>query len=332
MTEQNETEQNKTEQKKSGVSKTTGMLYFGYGSNLNLKDLGEFERRNFPNREKSFEETTIILDGVFFLPDYQLQFSVESTGRKGGVLDVTPKLGHAVAGKLFEVEDWNLLDRKEGVSINLYKKIEVTVIDESGKTFDAFTYVVSSEDKVDYVKPHQDYVRTVSDGYKEFGISQKYPWAHDNLISASKNQECKMIDLMFVYGTLRKQECRARVMNGISLGSKDIVIRARMYDIGAFPAITLEDGTVYGELHNIGEISKIEGDPHPIMTLDGIEVFENDIDGIVKAENNEFKKYGKSSMYLRVLINSGEGMCWTYVWNRATGNCKTIDSGDWKQR
>jgi gamma-glutamylcyclotransferase (GGCT)/AIG2-like uncharacterized protein YtfP len=307
------------------------MMYFGYGSNLNLDDLGEFERENFPNSEKLFEETTNILDGIFFLPDYQLQFPVESDKRKGGVLDVTPKLGHAVAGKLFEVENWDLLDAKEGAP-NFYKKIEVTVIDEHGQTFDAFTYVVSSKRKVAYVKPHQDYVRTVSDGYEEFGISQKYPWTYDNLISASENQECKMINLMFVYGTLRKQEFRARVMNEISLGSKDIAIRARMYDIGEFPAITLEDGTVHGELHNIGGISKIEGDPHPIMTLDGIEGFENDIDGIVKAENEEFKKYGKSSMYLRVLINSGEGMCWTYVWNRATGNCKTIDSGDWKQR
>jgi gamma-glutamylcyclotransferase (GGCT)/AIG2-like uncharacterized protein YtfP len=301
------------------------MMYFGYGSNLNLDDLGEFERENFPNSEKLFKETTNILDGIFFLPDYQIQFSVESDKRKGGVLDVTPKLGHAVAGKLFEVEDWDLLDAKEGAP-NFYKKIEVTIIDEHGQTFDAFTYVVSSKRKVDYVKPHQDYVRTVSDGYEEFGISQKYPWTYDNLISASENQECKMIDSMFVYGTLRKQEFREHAMNEISLGSKDIAIRARMYDIVAFPAITLEDGTVHGELH------KIKENPYSIESLDGIEGFENDIDGIVKAENKEFKKYGKSSMYLRVLINSCDGICWTYVWNMSTENYKTIQSGNWKER
>jgi hypothetical protein len=187
------------------IINTDNCLYFGYGSNLNLKDLGKFEREKFPNREKSFEETTNILNGIFFLPDYQLQFPVKSPSRNAGVLDVTPKLGHAVAGKLFEVEDWDLLNRKEGAP-NFYKKIPVTVIDENGKTFDAFTYVVSSESKVEYVKPNQDYVQIVSDGYKEFGISQKFPWAHDNLISASKNQECKMINSMFVYGTLRKQE------------------------------------------------------------------------------------------------------------------------------
>ena len=313
------------------MSKRTDPLYFAYGSNLNLGDLSRYERENTANLEKLFEDTTNILDGIFFLPDYQLQFPLRSPSRGAGVLDVTPKLGHAVAGKLFEVENWDLLNKKEGAP-NFYEKIEVTVIDESGKTFDAFTYVVSSKSKVEYVKPNQDYVQIVSDGYAEFGISQKYPWAHDNLISASENHECKMIDSMFVYGTLRKQEFRERVMNEISLGSKDITIRAKMYDIGAFPAITLEVGTVHGELHNIGEISKIEGDPHPIMTLDGIEGFENDIDGILKAENEGFKKYGKSSMYLRVLINSGEGICWTYVWNCTTENYKIIQSGNWKER
>jgi hypothetical protein len=178
------------------MSKRIDSLYFGYGSNLNLKDLRKYEREKFPNREKLFEETTNFWEGIFFLPDYQLQFTVKSPSRDAGVLDVTPKLGHAVAGKLFELENWDLLDRKEGVSSNLYKKIPITVIDENGETFDAFTYVVSSKNKVEYVKPNQDYVQIVSDGYKEFRISEKFPWAHDNLISASENQECKMIDLI----------------------------------------------------------------------------------------------------------------------------------------
>ena len=292
------------------MSKTTDCLYFAYGSNLNLKDLGEFEGDKFPNREKSFEETANILDGIFFLPDYQLQFTYKSTRREGGVLDVVPKLGHAVAGKLFEVEDWNLLDAKEGAPY-VYEKIEITVIDENGKTFDAFTYAVTSKNKVEYVKPNQKYVGIVSDGYEEFGISQKSPWAHGNLISASKDQECKMIDSMFVYGTLRKQECREHEMRKISLKSKDISIRAKMYDIGAFPAIAMGDGTVHGEIH------KIKAEQHSFDVLDCIE---------------NFNRYDESSLYHRILINSSEGMCWTYVWNGSTENYKTIQSGDWKNR
>ena len=291
------------------MSKTTDCLYFAYGSNLNLKDLGEFERKKFPNREKSFEDTTNILDGFFFLPDYQLQFTYQSIKREGGVLDVVPKLGHAVAGKLFEVKDWNLLDAKEGAP-SVYEKIEITVIDENGKTFDAFTYVVTSKNKVEYVEPNPKYVGIVSDGYDEFGISQKHPWAHGNLISASKDQECKMIDSMFVYGTLRKQEFRERVMDEISLESKDIAIRATMYAIGAFPAIALENGTVHGEIH------RIKPEPHSFDTVDCIE---------------NFNGYDESSLYRRILINFGEGMCWTYVWNDTVENYKTISSGDWKK-
>ncbi len=284
-------------------------FYFAYGSNLNLKDLREYEK-NAVNEKKSFVDSINILDEIFFLPDYQLQFSVYSKGREGGVLDVTPKVGHVVAGKLFEVDNWDLLNTKEG-SPNFYKRISITVIDENGKTFDAFTYVVNSKNKREYEKPNQNYVKVVSEGYKEFGILEKFPWANENLISASENKKCKMIDSMFVYGTLRKQEGREQIMNKISLDSKNITINAKMYDIGAFPAITLEEGMVYGEIHKIKEES------NSFETLDCVE---------------GFTEYDESSLYHRILINSSEGICWTYVWNDTTENYKIIQSGDWRTR
>ena len=285
-------------------------FYFAYGSNLNLKDLREYEKRNFANVKKSFVDSINISDGIFFLPDYQLQFPVYSKGREGGVLDVTPNVGHVVAGKLFQVDDWDLLDMKEG-SPNFYKRISITVIDENGKTFDAFTYVVSSKNKTDYVKPNQNYVKIVSEGYKEFGISEKFPWAYENLISASENEECEMIDSMFVYGTLRKQECREKIMNEISHYWKNISIKAKMYDIGAFPAIVLDDGIVYGEIH------KIKKESNSFHMLDLVE---------------GFREYDESSLYHRILINSSQGVCWTYVWNGTTENYKVIQSGNWRTR
>ena len=285
-------------------------FYFAYGSNLNLKDLREYEKRNFTDVKKSFVDSISISDGIFFLPDYQLQFPVYSKGREGGVLDVTPNVGHVVAGKLFQVDDWDLLDMKEG-SPNFYKRISITVIDENGKTFDAFTYVVSSKNKTDYVKPNQNYVKIVSEGYNEFGISEKFPWAYENLISASENEECEMIDSMFVYGTLRKQECREKIMNEISHYWKNTSIKAKMYDIGAFPAIVLVEGIVYGEIH------KIKKEPNSFHMLDLVE---------------GFTEYGKSSLYHRILINSSQGVCWTYVWNGTTENYKVIQSGNWRAR
>jgi len=278
-------------------------FYFAYGSNLNIDDLREYEKR----KKKVFVDTINILDGIFFLPDYELQFPVKSSTRKGGVLDVTPNVGHAVAGKLFEIDNWDLLDKKEG-SPYFYKPIDITVIDENGKTFDAITYVVNSEKQEGYQKPHEDYVRVVSEGYANFKILEKYPWAHENLISASENKQCSMIDIVFVYGTLKKGQCREQSMNEISLGSKDEKVTAKMYNIGEFPAITLEKGEVLGEIH------KVKKEQESLESLDQIEGFVG---------------YDKSSLYNRILINSSQGMCWTYVWNRDIGSYPVIKSGNW---
>jgi gamma-glutamylcyclotransferase (GGCT)/AIG2-like uncharacterized protein YtfP len=278
-------------------------FYFAYGSNLNIDDLREYEKR----KNKVFVDTINILDGIFFLPDYELQFPVKSSTRKGGVLDVTPNIGHAVAGKLFEIDNWDLLDKKEG-SPYFYKPIDITVIDENGKTFDAITYVVNSEKQEGYQKPHEDYVRVVSEGYADFKILEKYPWAHENLISASENKQCDMIDIVFVYGTLKKGQCREQSMNEISLGSKDENITAKMYNIGKFPAITLEKEEVLGEIH------KVKKEQESIESLDQIEGFIG---------------YDKSSLYNRILINSSQGICWTYVWNRDIDSYPVIKSGNW---
>tara|TARA_B110000438_G_scaffold124518_1_gene121346 strand:+ start:101 stop:955 length:855 start_codon:yes stop_codon:yes gene_type:complete len=281
-------------------------FYFAYGSNLNIDDLREYEKR----KNKVFVDTINILDGIFFLPDYELQFPVKSPTRKGGVLDVTPNIGHAVAGKLFEIDDWGLLDKKEG-SPYFYKPIDITVIDENGKTFDAITYVVNSEKQEGYQKPHEDYVRVVSEGYANFKILEKFPWAHENLISASANKQCSMIDIVFVYGTLKKGQCREQSMNEISLGSKDEKVTAKMYNIGEFPAITLEKGVVLGEIH------RVKKEQESIESLDQIEGFVG---------------YGKSSLYNRILINSRQGICWTYVWNRDIDAYPVIKSGNWDER
>ena len=278
-------------------------FYFAYGSNLNIDDLREYEKR----KNKVFVDTINILDGIFFLPDYELQFPVKSPTRKGGVLDVTPNVGHAVAGKLFEIDNWDLLDKKEG-SPYFYKPIDITVIDENGKTFDAITYVVNSEKQEGYQKPHEDYVRVVSEGYANFKILEKYPWAHENLISASENKQCDMIDIVFVYGTLKKGQCREQSMNEISLGSKDENIKAKMYNIGKFPAITLEKEEVFGEIH------RVKKEQESLESLDQIEGFVG---------------YDKSSLYNRILINSSQGICWTYVWNRDIGSYPVIKSGNW---
>ena len=98
-------------------------------------------------------------------------------------------------------------------------------------------------------------------------------------------------------------------MNEISLGSKDEKVTAKMYNIGEFPAITLEKGEVLGEIH------RVKKEQESLESLDQIE---------------HFVGYGNSSLYNRILINSSQGICWTYVWNGDIGTYPVIRSGNWE--
>ena len=281
--------------------------YFGYGSNLNLDDLREFEMGR--QSTTTFVDSLKILDGIYFLVDHQLHFPVKSPGRQGGVLSVYPNLGHVVAGKLFEIDDEKLLDEKEG-SPFFYHQIPIKVISESGDIIEAFTYVVKPERCTDFVKPHPDYVSIVSKGMNDFQISKKYPWVLENLLNAAENKQCKFLEHVFVYGTLLEGECREQSMKEISVSVEKTKIHGKMYDIGSFPAILNGSQKIVGELHRIK-------DSQSLNTLDRIEGFFG---------------FDDSSLYHRKIIFIDGQACWTYFWNGSTENLSEIKSGDWKRR
>ena len=91
---------------------------------------------------------------------------------------------------------------------------------------------------------------------------------------------------------------------------KEIYINAKMYDVVPYPAITLENGLVVGELHTINNAESI-------LKLDGVEGFNG---------------YDTESLYLRVLQNHQGTPFWTYVWNGKTDNLEEIPTGDWKNK
>lgn len=284
--------------------------YFGYGSNLDLDDLRRFEIEHFDS--ESFSDSLEVLDGIFFLPDYELEFPVFSASRNCGVLNVRKNLGHVVAGKLFKVDSLDVLNRKEGCSSSgtgFYDRVSVSVIDECGKIHDAITYVVSSE-KNCYVEPSDDYVQFVLNGYQKYEISSKYPFAKNNLLNASKNQQTTPINSVFIYGTLLEGESREHHMSQFSVQKIKTKISAKMFDIGSYPAIILEPGIVHGELHQIEPVEELD-------TLDHIEGFDG---------------YVSECLYYRVLINTENGLTWTYVWNGSVTNLNEIPNGDWKNR
>ena len=294
-------------------------LYFAYGSNLDLDDLRGFEKRLKNNHEQNLEDSTNsknklfadsvdILSEIFFLPDYKLSFPVFSSSRNGGVLDISPKKGHAVPGKLFKVDNLDLLNKKEGAP-NFYKKIDVTVIDINGKSYDAITYTVNEEISSDFIKPNKAYVDIILKGYDDFGISEKYPWTKDQLILASENILQSGIDKVFVYGTLKKGQCRESVMSQFSESVfPNEKINGTLIDVGSFPGLINSKNKVNGEIHQTEKIANL------LETVDSIEGFLG---------------YNASSLFTRILTLSDSNMCWTYLWNGDT-NHPIIESGNWE--
>jgi len=146
------------------------MLYFAYGSNLNLADLNRWccER----NETGDFLE----FHSAGILRDYATAFTLFSNTRSGGVLDVVPSDGAVAPGALFTVvreEGWRLLDIKEGVPTH-YVGESVEVLLPDGSTTQATTYSVVADRRKDHVVPNQHYVDVVCEGLSQLGMDDSH--------------------------------------------------------------------------------------------------------------------------------------------------------------
>lgn len=280
-------------------------FYFGYGSNLNLEDWKDFTKKH-----NLRQDTIEAIPGIFFLPDHELEFHTYSPSRNGGVLDVIPKLGHAVAGKLFKVKDnFEALDIKEGYP-NFYQRIEVTILDEKGDQHKAITYRVCPENVKDFLKPAKKYLDIILKGYEDFEISKKYPWAKSQLLLSAKQKiDSSGVQHVFVYGTLCKGQSREK--NILKFSKKiqnDQKIHGSLVDCGDYPGLLQSSKTVYGEIHYTPLISET------LESLDSIEGFYG---------------YDIKSLFYRILFQSGTTTCWTYLLNNKNNLKQIIDSGNW---
>ncbi len=280
-------------------------FYFGYGSNLNLEDWKEVTKKY-----NLKQDTIKAIPGIFFLPDYELEFHTFSSSRKGGVLDVIPKLGHVVVGKLFKVLDnFEALDTKE-CHPHFYQREEVTILDEKGNQHKAITYRVCPEKVKEFVKPATKYLNIVLKGYEDFEISKKYPWAKRQLLLSAKQKiDSSGVQHVFVYGTLCKGQTREKF---ISKFSKKIQhnqkIHGSLIDCGDYPGLIQSSKIVYGEIHHTPSISE---------TLESLDRIEG------------FLGYDIESLFYRILIQSGITTCWTYLFNGKNNLEPIIDSGNW---
>lgn len=127
------------------------MLYFAYGSNLNMVQMKGRCSDSHPVAKVK-------------LKDYKLVFN--------RVADIIESKSDTVYGAIYEVSDKDIkcLDRYEGYP-RLYTKINVTVEDEFGEIYDAFVYVMVFKGKME---PSESYYNIIKQGFRDWNLPPQY--------------------------------------------------------------------------------------------------------------------------------------------------------------
>ena len=144
----------------------SGMLYFAYGSNLDLRQM----RRRCPG-------STVV--GRARLPDYRLGFTRYATKRKGGVADIVPEPGAEVWGALYSVDDAGMasLDEFEGVP-RAYRRIDVVVLDDEDIEREAIAYFAN---KTGEFAPGRAYLGLIITGCRDHKLPEEYVQALESI-------------------------------------------------------------------------------------------------------------------------------------------------------
>lgn len=118
------------------------MLYFAYGSCMNKADL-----------HRTTPDATLISTAI--VPNYKLDYSINSINRAGGVADIIPAEGHKVEGILWDVPDFSTLDKREQ-SPYTYEQTPIILQTPTGEV-EAITYTAVFKDTP--VKPSPEYLQ-----------------------------------------------------------------------------------------------------------------------------------------------------------------------------
>jgi gamma-glutamylcyclotransferase (GGCT)/AIG2-like uncharacterized protein YtfP len=286
------------------------MRYFAYGSNLNRDDLERW------CRERGLPSTELGAGTRAFLPDRRLAFTHRSSTRGGGVLDVRPSTGCAVAGIVFEVRDdaVAVLDRKEAEG-HVYRRIETTALSVDGREHGVFTYEVDPSRREPFVVPADSYLDVVRRGYGAFSVET------DPLDAAARGAAHPgPVARLFVYGTLMRGEERhpALLRHGARFECPGRA-RGTLHDLGPYPALSADpaDDPVVGELYEAPDLGAL------LTETDRVEGFGG---------------FGaRGSLYRRAIVRvtsdlGGSVLAWTYLLAGDAGGARVIASGDWRRR
>lgn len=258
--------------------------YFGYGSNLDLVDLRRW------CREHGHTMAGIRPVGPAWLPDAEVVFHYRSRARRGGALSVRSRVGSAVPGGLFEVDEagWATLEAKEGAR---YERVPRVVL-RAGEEIEAQTFVVREEHREEgHVAPTDAYVGHVTRGLEAQGL----PTAQVRAAARALDPE-PLPRAIFVYGTLMRGQSRAPVLSRRARSRRAARTSGALVDLRDYPGLVAGDGVVHGELVELTDPTDV------IPELDGHEGFHG---------------YGHAgSLYRRTVVEvhaaEGSSHAWTY--------------------
>jgi len=138
------------------------ILYFAYGSNLDLKRIKQRMGKIPP-----FQRAR--------LPGYRLAFNKRASG--GGVYaNIVREAREEVWGVIYQCthQEIEVLDRYEGVAGGHYRQVCVDVELENSEVVGAITYVAGDAFVCPEGRPSQEYLRHIVDGARKHGLPEQY--------------------------------------------------------------------------------------------------------------------------------------------------------------
>ena len=135
------------------------MLYFAYGSNINLNQMAV-----------RCPDAQVVESAV--LEGYELLF--RGNGSSFGVATIAPKEGSQVQGLLWKITPYceMSLDIYEGYP-RLYEKQAITLCTKSGKQVQAMVYVMTHEEERLPTMPTRSYYTGIQEGFRQNGLPEQ---------------------------------------------------------------------------------------------------------------------------------------------------------------
>ena len=153
------------------------VMYVGYGSNLDPRDWSDYCARP----EHGVDPGGLRPVTPVLLLDHRLTFNHRASRWKGGAANVTHSLGDVTPCMAFEVDDpriWDVLDAKEGVSVDVYERFEALALLRDGTVQTVTSYRLTEArltreaeaGRGPHVPPSEAYLEAVTRGLTHHGL------------------------------------------------------------------------------------------------------------------------------------------------------------------